>query len=229
MPGLKIKDVRALGPLGGRVRQDRISISSAEQGAASVFGTSGTFTMGFGDQFLQFLKPGTADRTVLLPPEHPGLAFMIINTNGPSDTNQLLIVQEDSGTTTIVTIAKQEVAIVACDGTTWHAMVARQFIGSKGADVASGDELDLGVDGTYFDITGTTTINHIKKTGGDGRGLVTLQFDASVTVTHNAASPSGSEASILLSGAANFSATANDTLTLHYDGTTFREVARTVI
>ena len=99
----------------------------------------------------------------------------------------------------------------------------------KGADVASADEITLGTDGNYFDITGTTTINHINNAGWQNGSVVVLQFDASVTVTHNAGSPTGSEASILLSGASNFSATANDTLMLVYDGTTFREVARTAI
>jgi len=96
----------------------------------------------------------------------------------------------------------------------------------KGADVASADEITLGTDGNYFDVTGTTTINHINNSGWQNGSVVILQFDASVTVTHNAGSPTGSEASILLSGERNFSATENDALTLVYDGTTFREVAR---
>ena len=99
----------------------------------------------------------------------------------------------------------------------------------KGADVASADEITLGNDGDYFDITGTTTIGHVNKTGWPAGARVILQFDASVTVTHNAGSPTGTEASILLSGAGDFSATADDTLMLVYDGTTWREVSRTVI
>ena len=99
----------------------------------------------------------------------------------------------------------------------------------KGSDVASADEITLGTDGNYFDVTGTTTINHINNSGWQSGSVVVLQFDASVTVTHNAGSPVGSEASILLSGGGNFSATANDTLMLVYDGTTVREVARTAI
>lgn len=99
---------------------------------------------------------------------------------------------------------------------------------SQGSDAASSDEVTLG-DGNYFDITGTTTINHITKTNWQAGSIVVLQFDGSVTVTHNSGSVSGTEASILLAGAANFDATASDTLTLVYDGTTFREIARTVI
>lgn len=101
--------------------------------------------------------------------------------------------------------------------------------GKKGADVASADEITLGIDGNYFDITGTTTINHINKTDWQAGSEITLQFDASVTVTHNAASPTGTEASILLEGSIDFNATANDTLTLRYDGVTWREKTRSII
>lgn len=100
---------------------------------------------------------------------------------------------------------------------------------SQGIDVASADEITLGVHGNYFDITDTTTINHITKTDWQAGAVVVLQFDASVTVTHNAGSPAGTEASILLAGAGDFSATADDILQLVYDGTTWREVSRTVI
>jgi len=109
------------------------------------------------------------------------------------------------------------------------AMLSGRLQTHKGADVASADEITLGTDGNYFDVTGTTAINHINNSGWQSGSVVILQFDASVTVTHNAGSPAGSEASILLSGGGNFSATANDTLMLVYDGTTFREVTRTVI
>lgn len=99
----------------------------------------------------------------------------------------------------------------------------------KGADVASGSTITLGSDGNYFDITGTTTINHITTTGWNNGAVIILQFDGSVTVTHNAAAPPANTAAILLSGSANFSATANDTLGLVWDGVAFREIFRTVI
>lgn len=108
-------------------------------------------------------------------------------------------------------------------------LLRNRFQMHKGADIASADVLVLGTDGNYFDVTGTTTINHIDNSGWQAGSLVMLQFDGSVTVTHNAGSPTGSEASILLSGAGDFSATANDTILLVYNGTTWREVARTVI
>lgn len=100
---------------------------------------------------------------------------------------------------------------------------------AQGTDVASADEITLSEHGNYFDITGTTDINHITKTGWQAGSVVILQFDGSLDVVHDSGSPVGTEASILLSGAGDFSATADDTLQLVYDGTTFREVSRTVI
>ena len=97
---------------------------------------------------------------------------------------------------------------------------------AKGADIASGNNITLGTDGNYFDITGTTQVNTISATNWIAGSIVVLQFDDIVTVAHNTA---GTGASILLASSANFSATANDTLTLVYDGTTWREVARTAI
>ena len=107
--------------------------------------------------------------------------------------------------------------------------VTGRVLAAQGSDVASADEIVLGTDGNYFDITGTTTINHIRNTGWTAGSMMTLQFDGSVTVTHNVGGAAGAEADILLAGAVDFSATAGDTLTLRYDGTTFREIARTAI
>lgn len=106
-----------------------------------------------------------------------------------------------------------------------YTTVSGRLLGTKGADVASAADVALG-NGNVFDITGTTTINTISATGWTAGSVAILQFDASVTVAHNAA---GTGASILLAGAANFSATAGDTLTLVYDGATWRETARAVI
>lgn len=104
-----------------------------------------------------------------------------------------------------------------------------RFLAAKGSDVASADEITLGANGNYFDITGTTTINHITKTDWQAGSVVVLQFDANVTVTHNAGTPTGTEASLILAGAVDFSATPDDTLQLAYDGVTWRELSRTVI
>jgi hypothetical protein len=99
--------------------------------------------------------------------------------------------------------------------------------GLKGSDVASANDTTLS-SGNYFDITGTTQINAIAVSGWQAGSEVTLQFDSTPTVKHNTAGSAGF-ASILLAGAVDFVAGTNDTLTLVYDGTTWREKCRTVI
>lgn len=107
-------------------------------------------------------------------------------------------------------------------------MNSRRIQGAKGADVASANDMTLGLDGNYFDITGATQINGIAVANWQAGSQITLQFDSTPTVKHNTAAGAGF-ASFLLAGAADFVATANDTLTLIYDSVTWREVARAVI
>lgn len=113
------------------------------------------------------------------------------------------------------------------DGAAWQ--LFSRWNGSKGTDVSSGGTITLTEDDRYFDVTGTTTIDHITIGDFTAGDQVIFQFDASVTVTHNAGAPPAGTAAILLSGAGDFSATLDDTLTLIYDGSTWRETARTVI
>jgi len=89
--------------------------------------------------------------------------------------------------------------------------VRNQF--AQGADVASANNLSLGTDGNAFEITGTTTINLISSIGWQNGAVIRLVFSSSLTVTNNAGT-SGTNINILLAGGANFSATANDCLTL---------------
>lgn len=95
-------------------------------------------------------------------------------------------------------------------------------------DIASAGDMTLGSDGNLFRVTGTTTINGIASAGWGTFSEITLYFTASVTVKHNTAASAGFK-SFLLAGAADFSATADDTLNLFYDGTVWREKSRAVI
>lgn len=107
--------------------------------------------------------------------------------------------------------------------------MAKRHLQKKGADVASANTMTLGTDGNSFHITGTTTINGITTASWQSGSILVLRFAASLTVTHNSGAPGGGAVALLLAGAVNFSATANDTLTLWYDGTNFVELARAVI
>jgi hypothetical protein len=102
-----------------------------------------------------------------------------------------------------------------------------RFMATAGADVASASTLTLG-NGNYFKVTGTTTIDYITTTGWQAGSEVTLEFAAALTVTNGGGAPPGGTAALKLAGAANFSATADDTLTLVYNGTSWIEKCRSV-
>ena len=95
-------------------------------------------------------------------------------------------------------------------GTSWSII---DFMG-KGADVASAATTTLGDDGSFFDITGTTTITSI--TAKAAGKIVYLQFDGVLTVTDGS--------NLKLDG--NFVTAAGSVLTLISDGTNWWEVAR---
>ncbi len=75
---------------------------------------------------------------------------------------------------------------------------------SKGADAPSATALTVGVDGNYFDVTGTNTITSINTLAVGTE--ITLHFDASLTLTHNATN-------LILPGGANYTTAAGDEFT----------------
>lgn len=99
---------------------------------------------------------------------------------------------------------------------------------AKGGDIASANTLTLGADGNFFKITGATTINGIVTRGWQAGSVVHLMFTGAPTVTHNSGAPGTDAVALLLNGASNMSAAANNTLTLVYDGTNWVELARKV-
>lgn len=127
------------------------------------------------------------------------------------------------------TIKRKFAGVLKWTETTARVLLAKRLNLGQGANVASGSTITLGTDGNVFPITGTTTINYITTTNWSAGAIVTLTFSTSLTVTHNAGSVPANTAAILLSGAANLSATANDSVTLLFNGTTWQEIARTVI
>jgi hypothetical protein len=101
-------------------------------------------------------------------------------------------------------------------------VVGDRIQGNKGADVASATTITL-VDGNLFDITGTTQIDAMTSTNWQAGSMVVLHFDAILTVTHN----TGADG-FFLQGAASFVTTADDTLTVIWNGTRWEEISRSV-
>ena len=86
-------------------------------------------------------------------------------------------------------------------GTTPEAGSFTQVKWAKGADVASANALALGIDGNYFDVTGTTSITSINTLGV---GIhIGLHFDGILTLTHDATD-------LILPGDANITTAAGD-------------------
>lgn len=98
----------------------------------------------------------------------------------------------------------------------------------QGNAVTAANNLSLG-EGSYFHVNGNTQINVLDNTNVTGGFQVTLKFNGTPTVKYNQAA-SGNFKPIILNGAVDFVAAANDTLTLIYDSANVRwtEIARKV-
>lgn len=94
--------------------------------------------------------------------------------------------------------------------------VAGLFSSYKGADVASAATITP--TGNVFHVTGTTTITSVSATGLEAGTRITIIFDGILTFTDGS--------NLVLAG--NFVTTANDTITLVYDGTNWYEIARAI-
>lgn len=137
-----------------------------------------------------------------------------------ADEDLLYVVDDPSGT-------PQEYRITRANFVGATTTMFGRFMADKGADVASADAITLGSDGNVFDITGTTTINHIMNTGWQIGSTITLHFDDSLTLTHNAGSLTGDEADMFLAGNENFVTTAGDIITfVLHDATSWQETSR---
>ena len=80
----------------------------------------------------------------------------------------------------------------------------------KGADLPSATTLTLGSDGSYFDVTGTTTITGISAIGVGA--VISLQFDGALTLTHSA--------TLVLPDSLNITTESTDIATLIQDDAT---------
>lgn len=105
--------------------------------------------------------------------------------------------------------------------------VNKRFLQSKGDNVTSAGDLILSTNGNVFHITAANTINAITTLRWNAGSVVILIFDSNPTVKNNT-SGGVNTAKMLLAGGADFSATANDVLTLVYDGSVWLEVSRSI-
>lgn len=91
--------------------------------------------------------------------------------------------------------------------------------------ISSANDLTLGNHGNVFTITGNTQINAISWDRWQSGSQVELIFTGTPTVKNNTTGGAGT-AAILLAGSTDFTAAANDVLSLVFDGTNWHESAR---
>ncbi len=104
---------------------------------------------------------------------------------------------------------------------------AGRIQGAMGANVNAANSMSLGLDGNLFTIAGATQINLIDTVAWQAGSAVTLLFASTPTVKHNQA-PATTFHPIILNGAVDFVAAANNTLSLVYNGTSWFETGRKV-
>jgi len=97
--------------------------------------------------------------------------------------------------------------------------------GNKGTDIASASTITL-TNGNLFKITGTTTIDYITTTGWKLGSIICLDFPNDITLNHNTGSPPVNTEPLFLSDESLFDFKGGSTLTLVYDDTYWREIAR---
>jgi len=111
-----------------------------------------------------------------------------------------------------------------------------RYLGSKGADVASANDMQLG-DGNYFLVTGNTDIRRIYYSGAASvpdwtpGSEITLRFTSPNSDVIDGVATGGVFVGIRLAGALDFTANVGDTLTLVLDSltTVWYEKSRTVV
>lgn len=100
---------------------------------------------------------------------------------------------------------------------------------SKGAAVASASTLTLGGDGNLFSVSGTTATKYIATAGWSAGAIVFLEFQGIVVVHDDEGTTPSGAADITLATGGDFTSAAGDLLGLVYNGTVWKEFARTVI
>lgn len=148
---------------------------------------------------------------------------------GSVDATKLVRIEADgigAGTTRVLTMADEDIDLTPdtgsfaseAQGTTADAalpkaggtmtgnivMSSKQIRQAKGADVIAANALPVLSDGNYFDVTGATPITSIDTLGVGV--IITLHFDAALTLTHDATD-------LILPGGANITTAAGDEAT----------------
>lgn len=152
--------------------------------------------------------------------QYARIVTAILDTTDTNEDGEVRIEVAEAGT--------QSTTILDIDGADGLRMNAHRFQGAA-ATVASASNLTL-TKGNVFTISGTTTINCLTAANWQAGSVVMLKFSANISVQHDGVCTGAIPPMLLQASPANANAfTANDTLTIMFDGTQWLEVARTTI
>lgn len=161
-------------------------------------------------------------------------AIANVNSNSVSKQNSITTnlpkyaIQIDSASTSVEVNGNSTVDSAATNNFNTDATsvtLGRNFGQSAIPQVASTSALAIPFGATLLRVTGTTTITEITKAAVHKGYTIVLLFSASLTVRQTTGA--GTE-NLRLAGGVDFSATANDTLTLISNGTDWYETSRSV-
>lgn len=142
------------------------------------------------------------------------------------------VINKTAGSLTVQTTTSGNVVLAPAAAATAAVTTPTRFEQAKGTTVVtasctSGDCTFPG-DGNFFLVSGTTTVDGFATAGWQAGSIVTLTFDGNLTL-NNAGTVAGGFADLRLVAAGNVSATALDIIMLVYDGTSWMQMAPTLV
>jgi hypothetical protein len=199
---------------------------------------AGNYTLLGSDIIVEYAAAGTHTYTLPSSAGITGRTYKIINSGATAltvATTSSQIFYNVTGTPTSLTLPAKSGIEVSSNGAGWVVDADYNYAsggGKQGADVASAaGAITLGSDGNVFEITGTNSITAIVNTSWQNGATITLLFTSTATLTDGTAN-SGTSIGFELAGNANFTASADDVITLvlsEIGGTQrWREVSRSV-
>ncbi|MES2286126.1 MAG: hypothetical protein V4547_10590, partial [Bacteroidota bacterium] len=145
-----------------------------------------------------------------------GAKISNVRNNATSGTNEALWLNANNALTQNVALHVKNGNIIVDVGRVESPM---------GVSVASATNMTLG-EANSFHITGTTTIQCLIVTNWQAGSMITLIFDGAALVKNNGIETGGKK--IRLAGAVDWTSSANDVLTLIYDGISWFECSRSI-
>lgn len=201
------------------------------------FDTTGTIGTGRVPGLIRFSTGTDAATTVLTTALTIGADQSAVFAGAITNTGTLTmagtaVINKTAGALALQTTTSGNITLNPAAAATAAVTTATRFEQAKGATVVTGScssgDCTLGGDGNFFLISGTTTVDGFATAGWQAGSLIWCTFDGNLTL-NNAGTVAGGFGDLRLVGAANVSATALDIIGFMYDGTSWMQVAPTLV